>query len=539
MNTLAGARSPRARGFYEIGRTSPHRTALHADGDVLTYAALLAQVHRWSNLLTTTMALQRGDTIAMVLPNSAQFVTVQLAAEQTGLHLVPINWHLTVAEIAYLLADSGAQLVVTEEPLESVVAAAAENVGLTAGRVLVAGNASQGRPVASLLDAQPVTPPEQRSGGSMHFYSSGTSGRPKGIRRPLPDPHRDPGAIADVRSRQRSAQFGLDIDAGRVHLAVAPLYHPGPNLNALSALHLGQELILTRRFDPRLTLNLIDAHGVTSTFMVPVMFHRLLSLPEPERAEFGGSSLQVVMHAGAPCPAELKQAMIRWWGPVLTEYYGCTEFGMATLITAEEWLRKPGSVGRPAEGISLEVRDDQGHPLPPGHTGTVYVRGGYDFAYTGAAADGDAAGPAAADDPYRTAGDLGRLDEDGYLFIVDRRADLIISGGVNIYPAEVEAALATEPSVADVVVVGTPDEEWGQRVVAVVELHPGHEPGEPAVTRLTEHLASRLARFKSPRAYRFVDSVPRTSLGKVNRSQVLQALTRTTSEDDVPAPHGR
>ncbi|GAA0981208.1 fatty-acid--CoA ligase FadD4 [Acrocarpospora macrocephala] len=528
-STDAGARE--ARGFYEIAAADPRRAAIHVDGAVVTYGDLLGRVNQWSHLLSGPRGVSRGGTIAVVLPNSLDFVVAQLAVEQTGLRMVPVNWHLTAAEIAYLLDDSGSGLVITDPRHAHVVGEAAAEVGIAGDALLLTGRPDTGIALEALLAEQPVAMPSGRHAGSMLFYSSGTSGRPKGVRRPFPTS--TPDEAADARSRQRSAQFGMG-EEHQVHLAVAPLYHPGPNLNALSALHLGQELVLRPRFDPREILELIDAHRVTSTFMVPVMFHRMLELPEADRARFDGSSLEVVMHAGAPCPVEVKHKMIRWWGPVLTEYYGCTEFGMATLVTSQVWLDKPGSVGRAADGISLQIRDDHGVSLPPGEIGTIWVRGGYEFAYSGAAvsAASDQEGPA---DGFRTAGDVGYLDEDGFLYVGDRRADLILSGGVNIYPAEVEAALVTEPTVADAVVVGVPDTEWGQRVVAVVELKPGEEAGEEAVERLRRHLAPRLARFKSPREYRFVDSVHRTSLGKVNRTRILDEVLLPTTAKAGPA----
>nr|WP_143538779.1 AMP-binding protein [Rhodococcus erythropolis] len=238
-----------------------------------------------------------------------------------------------------------------------------------------------------------------------------------------------------------------------------------------------------------------------------------------------GGSLQLVMHAGAPCPPELKERMIQWWGPVITEYYGCTEFGIATIITSEETLRKPGSAGRAAPGIQLEIRGSDGQSLPTGEPGTIYVNGGFDFTYRGAAGELTLGGSPDADDPFRTAGDVGHLDEDGYLYVGDRRSDLILSGGVNIYPAEVEASLVTEPSVADAVVIGVQDDEWGQRVVAVVELKDGEEGGESAAARLRDHLSARLARFKTPRQFHFVDTVGRSSTGKINRSQIAALVT--------------
>ncbi|WP_329391450.1 AMP-binding protein [Streptomyces sp. NBC_01716] len=514
-----------ARGFFEIAAGDRDSVALRLGSETVTRGDLLDDAHRWSRLLRDDLDLQRGETVALVLKNGATFIAAQLAAEQIGLYLVPVNWHLTASEAAYLIGDSGARAVVTESALESLAVEGARlGGGLAPDRVVVVGGASDGLSAENLLARHPASAPIQRSAGSVQYYSSGTSGRPKGVRRALPKT--TPDEAADARARQRFAQYDTDTVLPQVHLVVAPLYHPAPNLNALCALHLGQELVITTRFDAAETLSLIDRFGVTTTFMVPVMFHRLLDLDESIRDSFSGRSLQLVTHAGAPCPPELKQQMIQWWGPVLTEYYGCTEFGIATIITSEEALKKPGSAGRAAPGIQLQIRGSDGRPLPAGEPGTIYVSGGFDFTYSGAAGDLIPAGASDAHDPFRTAGDIGHLDEDGYLYVGDRRSDLILSGGVNIYPAEVEAALVTEPSVADAVVIGVQDDEWGQRVVAVVQLKGGEEGGEPAATRLRSHLADRLARFKTPREFHFVDSVGRSSTGKINRPQIAALVAQ-------------
>lgn len=517
-----------AQGFFEIAAEDRESVALRHGSEIVTRGDLLDDAHRWSRLLQYDLGLQRGDTMALVLRNGPTFIAVQLAAEQIGVYLVPVNWHLTAAEVAYLIGDSGAHTVVTESALESLVVEAARlGANLGPDRVVVVGTPTAGLPAHDLLERHPVAIPLRRSAGSVQYYSSGTSGRPKGVRRSLPTT--TPDVAADARARQRFAQYDTDPRVPQVHLVVAPLYHPAPNMNAMCALHLGQELVITSRFDATETLQLIDKFEVTTTFMVPVMFHRLLDLDESTRGSFSGHSLQVVTHAGAPCPPDLKLQMIRWWGPIISEYYGCTEFGIATVITSAEALQKPGSAGRAAPGIQIEIRGSDGRALPAGEPGTIYVSGGFDFTYSGAARDLHT-GASAADDPFRTAGDVGHVDEDGYLYVGDRRSDLILSGGVNIYPAEVEAALVTEPSVADAVVIGVPDKEWGQRVVAVIELKPDTVPGGLAATRLREHLADKLARFKTPREFHFVESVGRTSTGKINRAKIVE-LVATLAQD--------
>jgi long-chain acyl-CoA synthetase len=505
------------RGFYETAAADPRRIAIHCEGEVITFGALLSRVNRWSHLMQL-LSLERGDGVCIVLPNSPALVEVQLAGEQIGLYVTPVNWHLTVPEIAYIVSDSGASLVVTTDDLADVVEDAARQAGIDSSRVFTYRATGPRRDVNDALAQMPAHAPATRRSGAVQYYSSGTTGRPKGIMRPLPDA--DPDEMAFLRSIERLRQLRFREGPG-THLVVAPMYHSAPNANALASLHAGSALAISRRFDPVETLALIDRHRVATTFMVPLMFHRLLQLDPGIRAGFDVSSLAVVVHAGAPCPPHVKAAMIDWWGLVIYEYYGTSEYGTATFISPEEWLVKPGSVGRPVPGIDLRLVDDTGAEVPLGEVGEIYVRGGYAYEYRGmiapsTAPDLDAQG-------YRTAGDLGWRDGDGYLFIADRRTDLIISGGVNIYPAEIEAAILSCPIVADAVVVPAPDEEWGQRVVAVIALRPG-ESQDGAAGRISAHLVNQLAGFKRPREIRFVSQLPRTETGKLSRAQIAATL---------------
>jgi long-chain acyl-CoA synthetase len=295
------------------------------------------------------------------------------------------------------------------------------------------------------------------------------------------------------------------------------MYHSAPCAHAQFALHLGHTVVITPRFDPVHILELIELHRVSNAMMVPTMFHRMLQLPADVRAKYDVSSLRQVIHTAAACPVSVKQQIMDWWGPVLYEYYGSTESTIAFSVKPHDWLARPGTVGRPAPTFEAKIFDDSGAELPPGEPGMIYVKssmGSFEYrkdpAKTAASKRGEWYAP----------GDIGYLDEDGYLFLCDRRTDLIVSGGVNIYPAEIEAALLEHPAVADVAVIGVPDEEWGHNVVALVQPAEGIEPGPELTAELMEHCGPRIARFKHPKVIEYREVLPRTPTGKLSRSKV-------------------
>lgn len=501
-------------GFYEIAKNHPDRPAFLAPGEPTSYGELHAEVNRLSHALGE-LGLRPGDALATVLSNRPEFLTVLLAAFQGGLYLVPASRHLTAPEIGYILADSGAKAVVTENAFAGAVTRAADEAGIPAeGRLSVDPAEGYGS-MAALCAAGSPEPPGKRQMGSIMLYTSGTTGRPKGVRRPLLDV--PPELVIDVMRQTLIRHLGLQA-GDEVHLAIGPLYHSAPCVHALLSLNLGHALVVASHFSPEPALELIQRHGVTNSFMVPTMFHRMLALPDDVRSRYDVSSLRQVYHSAAPIPVETKQRMMDWWGPVLYEYYGSTESGPVVVATPEQWLARPGTVGRAVDGVQIKILDPDGAELPPGETGLIYASGQPGFEYHG---DPEKTASAMRGDFY-TPGDLGHLDEDGWLYMSDRRTDLIISGGVNIYPAEIENALLQHPAVGDVVVIGVPDEDWGQIVVALVEPADGTAPGDDLAADLLAHCEPRLAKLKHPRRVEFRASLPRTPSGKLSRRRVRE-----------------
>ncbi|KUJ65516.1 acyl-CoA synthetase [Streptomyces albus subsp. albus] len=505
---------PAPQGFWVNAAAQPAATALIApDGAEWTAARLHADCNRLVAGLRAA-GLRTGDALAVLLPNGVELITAYLAAQQAGWYLVPVNHHLTGPEIAWILADSGAKALIAHHRFAGTASQAADEAGLPAAHRHLAGGAADGfTPYRALLDGRPDTPPEDRTLGWVMNYTSGTTGRPRGIRRPLPG--RTP---EESRLGGFLGFFGIPPFEDNVHLVCSPLYHTAVLQFAGASLHLGHRLVLMDGWAPEEMLRLIEAHRCTHTHMVPTQFHRLLRLPEEVRRRYDVSSMRHAVHGAAPCPDHTKRAMIEWWGTCVEEYYAASEGGGA-FATAEEWLRKPGTVGRAWPISELAVFDERGERLPAGRPGTVYMRmstGG--FAYHGDERKtrqnriGD----------YFTVGDIGVLDEDGYLFLRDRKIDLIISGGVNIYPAEIEAVLLAHPAVADAAVFGIPHDDWGEQVKAVVEPAAGRHPGPELAGELLDHCARRLAGYKRPASVDFLARLPRDPNGKLYKRQLRE-----------------
>ncbi|BCY13329.1 acyl-CoA synthetase [Actinoplanes sp. L3-i22] len=492
-------------GLWNIAGRDPERLAVvDPDGHTVTYGELAARADRIGRGLQES-GLVPGDTVAMLLPNGADLLAVEFATLQTGLYSVPLNWHLTAAEVAYILRDSGAKAFVAHERFAPAAVAAAAEAGVPA-RFAVGAVAGFG-PLAALGDGGSGRP-APRTSGALMVYTSGTSGRPKGVRRPLTGA--DPDVVPPV-SLWFFGLFGLSPFDGHVHLCCSPLYHTAVMNFAVISLQFGHPVVVMDRWDPEEMLRLIERHRVTHSHMVPTQFRRLLALPSPVRDGYDLSSMRVMIHGAAPCPHEVKRRMLEWWGPVVVEYYAASEGG-GTLITAADWLKRPGSVGQAWPGSRIRILDAAGEDSPAGQPGTVYLQmGDATFEYLG---DAEKTRQSWRGRMF-TVGDIGYLDDDGYLYLCDRKSDVIITGGVNVYPAEIENELATHPAVADVAVFGVPHDEWGEEIKAVVQPSPDATPGPELTAQLLSFLAGRLARFKLPRTVDYVGELPRDPNGKL------------------------
>ncbi len=450
-----------------------------------------------------------------MLPNGAAALEVYLAALQAGWYLTPINWHFTAPEIAYILRDCEARAVFTHDRFAAAVGVAADEAEIPQAARFLFGSAPHGRggqpgftPVAELREGQPAEPPSGRTAGATMHYTSGTTGRPKGVRRPLSG--LDPDDVAEL-STALLQFFGVTVGPPNVHLVTSPNYHTAVTVFAGGALHMGHTLICMDSWDAERALALVERYQVTNTHMVPTHFKRMLSLPEEVRASYDLSSMKWLIHAAAPCPVGIKQAMLDWWGPCVYEYYAATEGG-GTIATPSDWLGRPGTVGTPWPVSQVMVADDDGNECPPGVPGTIYMKmGESSFDYKGDPGK-TAAGRLKG---FFTVGDIGYLDGDGFLFLHDRKSDVIISGGANIYPAEIEAEIILNPKVADVAVFGIPDEEWGEQVKAVVQPAAGAMPGPELAAEILASLEGRLARMKWPRSIDFTAELPRDPSGKL------------------------
>ena len=499
-------------GLWTIAARAPERVAvIEPDGTAVSYATLAARADQFGRGLQA-LGLAPGSTVAGLLPNGADALALFSAALQTGLYVVPLNWHLAAAEVAYILDDSEAGAFIAHERFAAVAAAAADLAGIATSARFAVGQVPGFAPLAD-LGAGGGGRPAERTAGAPMVYTSGTSGRPKGVRRALTgdDPDRVPPASAWF-----FGLFGLKPFDDHVHLCCSPLYHTAVLNFATISLQLGHPVVLMDRFDPETMLALIERHRATHTHMVPTQFRRLLALPAAVRARYDVRSLRAAIHGAAPCPQEVKRRMLDWWGPVVIEYYAATEGGGAG-ITAQEWLAKPGSVGRAWPGSEVRVLDDNGDDLPPGEPGLVYLRmGNSTFDYH---KDRDKTLAARARGMF-TVGDIGYLDADGYLYLCDRKGDMIISGGVNIYPAEIESELSCHPAVEDVAVFGIPHEEWGEEIKAVVQPVNGATPGPELTASLLDFLAGRIAKFKLPRTVDYVAQLPREPNGKLYKRRL-------------------
>jgi long-chain acyl-CoA synthetase len=498
----------------EIARRNPGKPAVvMTDGSrSLTYAELDRRSVQVEALLRGHGVAER-DHVALVMDNRPEFLEIAFGAQRAGSFWTPVNWHLTEEEAAYVVDDCGARVLFAAEPTAALAGRIAARTPALAAAYTAGGSAPGVADYAAARDAAPAEQPDDEVEGTYFFYSSGTTGTPKGIKPNHAFPPFGTGLAID---HVLASSFGFGPDS--VYLCPAPLYHAAPIGWSLGTIRNGGTVVVMEKFDPLECLRAIERHGITHVQFVPTHFVRMLKLPEEQRAAFDLSSLQVVVHAAAPCPVEVKRQIIDWFGPKVMEFYAGSEGSGMTVITSQDWLTHPGSVGKAALG-TLHVVDEEGAELPPGEVGTVYFEGGGSFEYHN---DPEKTATAFNDRGWATLGDLGSVDEEGYLYLADRRTDLIISGGVNVYPAEIEDALVLHPAVADVAVIGVPDDEMGQSVRAVVQPAHGVAPGPELADALLAHSREKLAGFKRPRSIVFVDELPRLPTGKLLRRRVRE-----------------
>ena len=472
-----------------------------ASGAVMTYAELDRRSNRVAQLLRAH-GLVRGDTIAILMTNCVDYLAICWGAQRAGLVYVAMSTKLTTDEAAYILQDSGAKLIVASAGLGAVAAAAAHGVP---ARFATGGAIAGFDDLDAALAKQPDTPIADQSCGRDMLYSSGTTGRPKGVRGPLPEGALDAGdALTGMVAMLY--QFSPDM----VYLSPAPLYHAAPLRYCMSVHRFGGTVVVMERFDPEAYMALVEKYHVTHSQLVPTMFVRMLKLEPEVRARYDLSSLKVAIHAAAPCPVDVKHAMIDWWGPVIYEYYSATEGAGFTSITPQEWLARPGSVGKSILG-EIRVLGDDDSVLPAGQTGRIYFAGGPGFSYhNDAAKTASVTGVNGA-----TFGDIGHVDDEGYLFLTDRAAFMIISGGVNVYPQEAENALTLHPEVVDVAVFGVPDAEMGEAVKAVVQPRDMARAGPELEAELIAFVRARLSHVKCPKSIDFMAELPRHDTGKL------------------------
>ncbi len=486
-------------------------TGVRCDERFVSYPELFDRALRATRGLAE-MGVGAGDRVALLLRNSIEFLEASIATVPLGASAVPINWHWRGEEIAHVLADSGAKVLILHADLWPALAAS-----IPPGLPLIAvgDGDEEGLPgeavswSALMAGSEPWERPPESAPVSI-IYTSGTTGRPKGVvRTPASDEQREAtqamlGEIFQLREDERT-------------VIPAPMYHTAPNVYALASALRGMDMTIMTGFDAEEFLRIVHEQRVTVVQMVPTMFVRMLALPEEVRARYDLSSLRWVVHAAAPCPPEVKREMIDWLGPIVAEYYGGTETGPVVYCTSEEWLAHPGTVGRPIERAVVKVLDEEGRELPAGESGEIYswLDVWPNFTYAG----DEEKRRSVERDGLVSCGDIGYLDEEGYLYLNDRRSDMVISGGVNIYPAEIEACLLSLSGVRDCAVFGIPDEEFGEALAAHVELH---EDARVTAEEVREHVRSRLAGYKTPRLVEFSDRLPREDSGKIFKRRLRE-----------------
>ena len=479
-----------------------------AEGRTLSYGDLHRRSRQVAGALHSA-GLRRGDAVALMLPNRPEFLEVSWGCQLSGLYYTPVNTHLTFEEVAYVIEDSEARAVFIDESMAELGSQLLEQLPAAAVRIMVGDRGSGWLSYEEVL--RTAGPAPKPSDGTEMLYSSGTTGRPKAVRRPLPTEN---GSWAQsVLELALLHRYGMT--ASSVYLSPAPLYHAAGVNYTMGVNRVGAASVLMPKFDAETVLQLIESHRVTHAQFVPTMFVRMLKLPKEVRERYDVTSLECVLHAAAPCPVDVKQQMMEWFGPIIHEYYGGTEGFAGTTIGPEEWLAHPGSVGKPF--TTVHVIGEDGEDLSPCTAGEIFFEGGPDFEYF---KDPEKTASVSNSKGWRTLGDVGYVDEDGYLYLTDRSTFMIVSGGVNIYPQEIENLLVMHPKLADAAVFGVPNEEFGEEVKAVVQPLDGISPGPDLATELIEYCRSHLAAYKCPRSIDFDPALPRDPNGKLYKRRI-------------------
>lgn len=487
----------------------PDRPAIISEAGDRTYGELNARANQLARALRRA-GLRSGDAVALLCSNRPEFAEVFVACQRGGFRLTPINWHLKGSEIGYIVENCEAKAFFADARFASAASEAASMAPDTRIRLAIGGNMAGFVPYEDAMEVEAAHDLEDPMLGTLMMYTSGTTGHPKGVfRRNAP-----PVTPLYVKLAETAAfRPGEDMS-----LVTGPLYHAAPlSLNLVFPLNSGVGSVLMDKWDAEETLRLVEEFGITHTHVVPTMLHRMLSLPPEVRGKYDYSTLRWILHGAAPCPAHVKQRAIEWFGPVVFEYYAATEGG-GIFIDSHEWVKKPGTVGRVLPGVEVMIVDEAGSEVRPGEIGTIYFKapeqGRFEYFKAPEKTEGAYRGE------YYTMGDMGYLDEDGFLFLTGRSAEVIISGGVNIYPVEIDEEILQHPAVFDVAVVGVPNEEWGEEVKAVVQLNEGVAPSEALKTELLAFAAERLPGYKRPRSIDFTDDLPRMPSGKIVRRSV-------------------
>lgn len=506
-------------------QTYPHKAAIvmGASGEIVTYRQLDQRSNQGAQLFRS-LGLRKGDHIALMMENRREFLEICWAAQRAGLIYTPISSHLKEDETAYIIDNCGAKLFIASAAMADVAIPAADAARSLDARLMIGGIRPGFQSWEEAVAGQSAEPINDEANGVPMLYSSGTTGRPKGVFvPPTSDDMHSPHPLGDTLG----AVFGFSDET--VYLSPAPLYHAAPLHYNMMNTSFGGTSIIMEKFDPESALALIQEHRATHSQWVPIMFVRMLKLPEEVRTRYDLSSMQYAIHAAAPCPIETKERMIDWWGPVIVEYYAASEAAGATMVDAPQWLAHKGTVGRAIMG-EIHIVDDDGQELPAGEIGTIYFSGPQaTFEYHNepekTASSYDSRG-------WATTGDVGYVDDEGYLYLTDRKHFMIISGGVNVYPQEVENLLITHDKVADVAVFGVPHEEFGEQVQAVVQPQNWADATDEVAIELVEWLRERLSSIKLPRSVDFRQELPRLDNGKLYKRHLVEEY-RTAARDEI------